>query len=360
MRTTSWAFFVLGTAVAAAGCVRTIDPAGHTGPDGRYTGARALELDGNTGEATGVVTYPGGDRVDWKKIELPADTKGTLTLELAWRAPRAGLDLAFDVWSQWGDDLGGVASKKWNGKRKSARRAIARKDTTIVDAQGTVYVAVYASNRGDAGRYTLSATFTPEEKKFDPKFDEKLQQLLAAGKVAIPDPPRLALVFPPCGDEYDRSNPDCVENPPPCDRDKKDKNNPSCKHLCDEKNLDPKNPDCVQFYEKCTPETWVDPSVNPTCKDVDKPQGPVVEPIYLTIISAEKKDEKMWILFSVGKNSPIETGWAGSIVDSKQRPLKKGAFKVVKVKGGIGYATVDMSLDEVNRNLDVVVYPPGQ
>jgi len=344
--------------LAAAGCVRTIDPAAHSGADAKYKGAHAVELDGNAGTTTGIVTYPGGDRVDWKKIELPADQHGALELELSWRAPRPGLDLAFEVYSEWGEKLGEVERRKWSSTRKSARRASGKKTTTIVAAKGTIYVSVFASNRGDAGRYKLSATFTPEQAAYDPKFDELLQERLANG-LKIGDPPKLARVYAPCGDDYDKTNPDCVENPPVCDRAKKDKANPSCQHLCDENKLDPKNPDCKQFYT-CTTATWVDPAVNPVCGAVAPPPPPApAESVEARINNPEIKDGKLWITIAVGKDSPVEKGWTGSLVDGNGKRLAKGAFTIIKVQKGLAYAIVGMALDDVNRNLDVVIDPPA-
>ena len=85
----------LGILVAAAGCARNVGQHAHTGKDGRYTGAVKVPIDGTAAAATsGIVTYPGGDRVDWKLIELPAGARGSLDIELEWKTPRPGLDLA--------------------------------------------------------------------------------------------------------------------------------------------------------------------------------------------------------------------------------------------------------------------------
>lgn len=355
---------ILGLAIliAAASCVRTIDPAGHTGKDGKYRGAQRLELEGPStslgGSSTGIVTYPGGDRVDWKKIVLPPDATGALELELRWKAPRPGLDLAFEVWDEWGEKLGSVAPKKAKA-RKSARKATARKSKTIEGVHGTIYVSVYASNRGDAGRYTLEATFKPQANPYDPELDELLQSLLEGGAIKIPDPPKLGAVFAPCGTAYDKTNPDCVENPPPCDRANKDPNNPSCKHLCDENKLDPKNPDCAQFYT-CTTATWQDPKINPACANVSPPAPPPgPTPLYLGYTLPEEKDGKVWIAILLDKDSPVAQGWTGNVVDGNQKRLAKGVVKVIKVQKRMAYATVTgMSADDLRRYDGVVLDPP--
>ena len=97
--------------LASLSCARTIKQDAHTGKDGKYKGAKTITLEGNAAEVSGIVTYPGGDRVDWRVIELPADKSGKLDLELSWRPPRPGLDLAFDVYDQYGTKIGSVKSK---------------------------------------------------------------------------------------------------------------------------------------------------------------------------------------------------------------------------------------------------------
>lgn len=346
--------------VLCAACANNVPADRSTGVDGKPKGAKEVVLEDGVGKQRDIVTYPGGDRVDWKVVELPADARGDLALDLSWKGPRPGLDLAFEVWSEWGDFLGKVEPRKWNAKKKSARNASGHKQLELAGVKGKVFVSVFASNRGDAGRYRLSATFKPEVVKVDPKFDETLQKMLATGTV-IPEPPKLAVVYAPCGDEYDKSNPDCVASPPPCDRAKKDKNNPSCKNLCDEDKLDPKNPDCKQFYV-CTPETWVDPKVNPACGDVEPPPPPTIDPLYKRADSAEVQDGKTIVTIAVGKDSPVAVGWKGSLLDSKSRTkavLKNGGFTIFKVKNGRAYGKVDLSVDDANRNLEVVIYPPG-
>src|SRR5688500_377131 len=96
--------------VFAAGCVKNVKQDAKTGTDGKVKGARAIEFDAqlNEAETTGVVTYPGGDRVDWKSIALPEGKKGKATIELSWKPPRPGLDLAFDVYDQYGQKIGSV------------------------------------------------------------------------------------------------------------------------------------------------------------------------------------------------------------------------------------------------------------
>src|SRR5687767_4371374 len=92
---------VVAALVLAAGCARNIKQDAKSGPDAKYKGAKEIPLEGNEGEVSGIVTYPGGDRVDWKLVTLPEGKKGNLDIELSWRPPRPGLDLAFDVYNEY-------------------------------------------------------------------------------------------------------------------------------------------------------------------------------------------------------------------------------------------------------------------
>jgi len=88
---------LLGVAALAAlvSCAHNVPQDSNTGKDGKPSGARALVLQNGEGHLAGIVTYPGGDRVDWRKVELPATSK--LELEMTYTTPRPGLRVAFDV-----------------------------------------------------------------------------------------------------------------------------------------------------------------------------------------------------------------------------------------------------------------------
>ena len=97
-----WALPVTAaTAVALAGCPKIVKQDAKTGEDGKSDGAVEVVLTNNEGIARGIVTYPGGDRIDWKTFELPKDQVGTLTVKLAWTPPRPGLDLSMAILNQW-------------------------------------------------------------------------------------------------------------------------------------------------------------------------------------------------------------------------------------------------------------------
>ncbi len=111
-------------------------------------GAKTLEFDSGAVEERGIVTYPGGDRVDRKKIDLPEKQRGALDIELSWVTPRPGLKLSFDVFDGYNQQL--ISGKKIT---RAMRRA------QIRDAHGTYFIRVYAVGRGDAGKYKLGIGF---------------------------------------------------------------------------------------------------------------------------------------------------------------------------------------------------------
>ncbi|HEV7559048.1 MAG TPA: hypothetical protein VGO00_26425, partial [Kofleriaceae bacterium] len=136
-------------------------------------------MDNGEGKTHGVVTYPGGDRVDWKLVELPDKKRGDLDVKLSWTPPRPGLQLAFDVVNEWNEIVGSSA------KKSSAKHAKGRtREATIAGAHGKYFIRIYAVNRGDAGTYRLVVDFkeTTGQLAFD------------INKLDIPDPPKLAAV----------------------------------------------------------------------------------------------------------------------------------------------------------------------
>ncbi len=139
--------------VALAACASHVSQDRSTGPDGKITGALPLPLAEGQGKVRGVVSYPGGDRVDWTVIALPAKLSGKLDLELSWTAPRPGLELRFDVFDGINVPVTGLGMSY--GSKPLMRSA------SVDGAAGTYYIRVYAPRRIDAGEYTLQATFTP-------------------------------------------------------------------------------------------------------------------------------------------------------------------------------------------------------
>ncbi len=172
-------------------CANNVSEKRKTGLDGTIKGARELVLEEGVGKQRDIVTYPGGDRIDWKKVVLPEKTKGTLDLKMKYTTPRPDLKVTFDVFDQWHHPV----NKKVAGKGRN-------KSMTIGKAKGTYYVRVYAPRRTDAATYVLEASFQPEATTSGPPLDQ----------VPIPDPPRLPEVpepDPQCLAAYDKTNPNC-------------------------------------------------------------------------------------------------------------------------------------------------------
>src|SRR6185436_957256 len=105
--------------VLASSCAHNFVQDSNTGPDGKEKGAKSITLENGEGKASGIVTYPGGDRSDWKLVELPEKQRGSLEIKLSWTPPRPGLQLAFDVFDEWNQPI--VQSQKTSKKRSVGR-----------------------------------------------------------------------------------------------------------------------------------------------------------------------------------------------------------------------------------------------
>lgn len=336
----------LVTGAVLAACALNAKQGANTGKDGKYKGAKTIELANDAGSASGIVTYPGGDRVDWKLIELPEGKKGTLKLKLTWKPPRPGLDLSFDVYNEFGRKIGGKGPKKSKKAPKRIKRG--KKSTTIDEpVKGKVYVAIYASNRGDAGKYKLEVEFAELEAAavFDP------------GSAPIPEPPRLAIVPPPCDENaIDPKNPECKGVYPPCDPAKPDKTNPRCTGVyppCDANAKDRNNPNCKPLFPPCDPMA-IDPG-NPNCDGVVKPPP---EPKFGAIVAAESTSGGTIIHINLGTDDAVATKWKGEVVDSSGKPVPNGAFTIFKAQKKKSFGKTKLPKATIDKNLQVKLYPP--
>src|SRR6266568_1322992 len=168
---------LVGAALLSTGCPSTISQDAKSGKDSRAKGAKTIPVgDDGEGSAKDVVTYPGGDRVDWKVFEIknPKD----ITVSVKWKPPRDGLDLAFNVLDSGYNVLTRAKPSPGTGKTK--------KEVDVKGANpGKYYLQIYAPERGDAAEYTVEVSVR------DPgKVD-------LTGAAPIPDPPRLAMLPPP-------------------------------------------------------------------------------------------------------------------------------------------------------------------
>jgi hypothetical protein len=338
--------------VAAVACARNVKQDAKSGPDAKYKGAKSIKLQNNQGEASGIVTYPGGDRVDWKLVEIPATQSGKLEIELSWKPPRPGLDLSVDVYNEYGRKLGGTgaAKKAKKSKKKKNKNKRSKKSLTIEGAKGKIYLEVYASTRGDAGKYKVKVKFAEEVAHVVPVFDP--------GTVEIPQPPKLASVPLPCDENnIDPKNPECKGMHPPCDPKAPDDNNPRCKGVkkpCDPQLLDPLNPACLPYYPDCDP-LKIDPK-NPKCQGVTKPPA---EPLEASIVAVDPASSGTIITINRGTKDGIDTKWTGDVVDSTGRVVSQGGFKVYKVQAKQCFAKVKLSKSQIDKTPQVKLYPPS-
>jgi hypothetical protein len=292
-------------ALGSGGCPLNVNGNAHSGKDKSYKGAGKIVLEdvgGGTleGKAKGIVTYPGGDRSDWKQFEVPAGKPGDLQITLKYRPPRKGLDLAFDIFDQYGQHKGGV--------KPSPKKHRTSKEATVPDVDpGIWYVRVYASNRIDAGDYRLTVDLN-EKKVMVSQVD--LQKL----KGEIPDPPTLPAPVPP------------------------KQMTPAEKAKCDQDFAK-----CTADHDKCEADNAANAGKAP------KPvQGRVMMP---------QLDSSGMVIITIdrGTKHGVDRGWDGQI----QGAGGNGAFKVISVRESSSVGKVKMSVDQVKANPNVTLTPPA-
>ena len=316
---------LLGSTVALLpACPKIVKQESATGPDGKEKGAKPITLDeSGEGVAKGIVTYPGGDRVDWKSIELPKDQRGTLSLTLTWVPPRPGLQLAFDVFDPNGKQ---VASAK--GGKKSGKRS---RDTAIDNASGKFFVRIYAVGRGDAGTYTFKANFV---------------QGVGAG-ADIPEPPRLPAV---------------PEAEVPCDPSQFDKKNPACKTVCPIP-MDPSWPACAGACPNPPDVNIASCQATMPCPNPPDPRVrscPKAAPLKVSgsVINVQATSDGVIITVNRGTKQGVAAKWNGRLLTAGGAPVNGGNFSVIKVSERNCVGKVKLTTDTVNANLDVELTPP--
>ena len=346
---------LMGLCIAAlAACAHNVAQDATTGVDGKEKGAKSVTLENGEGHASGIVTYPGGDRVDWKLIELPEKQRGTLELKLTWTPPRPGLQLAFDVFDEWNQPV--VQSERTAKKRRAGRSRTA----TVENAKGKYFVRIYAVNRGDAGKYKLTADF--KEKSNGPAIDYT--------KLEIPDPPKLAAV------------PDVQL---PCDPFQFDPKNPACKSVCPDTGAPPGWPACKdkcpnppnveikacqdtmpcpnppdrrvractkKSFPKCPDPKAPDPN-NPNCDDIKVP------PVLGRIIGNNVSGSDLIITIGAGKKSGVGADWKGVVLrGDSDSPLAGGEIQIIRVDTAVTVGKVHLTADQIAANARVRLSAP--
>lgn len=337
-----------------AACAHNVAQDSKTGEDGKPKGAKPITLENGEGKAKGIVTYPGGDRVDWKLVEIPDKARGTLDIKLTWVPPRPGLQLAFDVFDEWNQPI--IASKK--SSKKSAGRS---RSVTLPNAKGKYFIRVFAVGRGDAGTYKLTVDFAPQVS--GPAFDPL--------KLEIAEPPRLAAV---------------PEAEIPCDEFTFDQKNPACKTVCPAQGAPPGWPACAG---KCPTPPDVNipacltsmPCPNPPVREVkacagkfppcDKknpdPKNPncdnlTADPVKGRVLKADVQGSDVIITVGVGTDQGVgKSGWSGKVLRGESdNPLSGGDVQIQKVDKRQTVGKVHLTTDQINENPWVKLFPPAK
>jgi hypothetical protein len=332
-------------------CAHNVPQDKATSTDGRVKGAKKLELDNGAVEERGIVTYPGGDRVDWKKVELPEKQRGALDIELSWVTPRPGLKLGFDVFDGYNQQL--VSGKRIT---KAMRRA------SIKDAHGTYFIRVYAVGRGDAGKYKLGIDFDGRE-------------VGPAKPIEVSDPPKLADLPVVTATEkcdlvkFDFSNEDCQNkcpliNPPA--------SWPGCSKTC---TVSPPNADipacaatmacppggdirvksCTKRDFRACPDPKNPDPTNLNCLNFQ------YEPEVARIVKKQVIGNEVEVIIMIGAKSNVTSTWTGAVLQgTTSKPLAGGKLTITNVDTAAGTLTgrLRLTAQQVEANLNVVFAPP--
>ena len=340
----------VGLVFAFASCARNVSQDLATGPDGKIKGAKPIELQNGEGKASGIVTYPGGDRVDWKEVDLPDKIVGVLDFKLQWQPPRPGLQLSFDVFDAYNTPI--VTSKK-AGKGSHARI----RSATIENAKGKYFVRVYAPGRGDAGKYKLTVDFK----------EGAGASTVDWLKVEVPDPPKLAAlpeVVEPCDDtNFDPKKNECkafcpAAGAPP--------NWPGCKGKCP----DPPDPTNQACWDKVCPNPPTMkakackisnfPPCQPDAPDPDNPRCNVkVAPVNGRIIANQVQGGDVLITIAVGSDKGVQKGWKCNVLQgTTENFLPGGDATVIRADKKASLCKVHLNVDQLETNSNVKLSPP--
>jgi hypothetical protein len=346
----------LGVAILLAmSCAHNVSQDKATGPDGKQKGAKALTLENGEAKASGVVTYPGGDRVDWKLIELPEKKSGTLDIKLQWTPPRPGLQLAFDVFDEWNTPI--VQSKKVSKKRSTSRVRTA----SVENARGKYYIRVYAVGRGDAGKYKLTVDFK----------ESSGAMAIDLAKLDIPEPPKLAAIPEPeatCDEfTFDPKNPACrtvcpAAGAPP--------GWPGCKGKCP----DPPDPANEACWDKVCPNPMTKrskacmrpgmkekfPPCDKSQPDPDNWKCDVKDPpVVARVLKNELQGGDTVITIAAGSEQGITTNWTGLVLRGDSNATIDGSdIKLIRVGKRECVGKTKLTIDQLAANPKVKLSPP--
>jgi hypothetical protein len=345
---------VLGAIALVTACAHNVPQDSASGADSRPKGAKPINLENGEGKAKGIVTYPGGDRVDWKVLDLPANIRGQIDVKLQWQPPRPGLQLAFDVFDEYNTPI--VQSKRTSRKRSTSRIRTA----TIDNAKGKYFIRVYAVGRGDAGAYKLTVDFKENTGPI----------ALDLSKVDIPEPPKLAAV---------------PEIEIGCDEFTFDVKVPACKNICPTSNAPPGWPACKgkcpdppdvnnsacwntmpcpnppdRRVKACPKAKW------PKCLDINNPdpQNPncddaTAPPVTARVIKTEIQQNDTIITIAAGTDQGVSKAWKGHVLRAdSDSPMDGGDVIVIRVGKRETIGKAHLTTDQISANPRVKLIPP--
>ncbi|HKA90479.1 MAG TPA: PPC domain-containing protein [Haliangiales bacterium] len=310
----------------AAACGAALNQDSKTGEDGRADGADEVKV-GDDGEASvkDSVSYPEGDRVDWKYFEIK--TPKDINISLRWTPPRDGLDLAFNVLDEGYNIVVRAQPAAGSGKR--------RKEVDVKAASpGRYYVMIYAPERTDAGEYTLDISVRDVPK-------------VAVVGPAIPDPPRLPMLPQACppGTPPDKcpsgstQAPPCAPNAPP---------GSAC--VCPPANTPPPcpppPPPCPPMAPGGTQCVCADGKSPPPCAIPD-----VI--VFAAITEVTVSGQGLNITLNRGSKDKVAKGCTGVVFrgPTGTKELPNSAFSISDVTERESRGTIPkMSLDELGTN----------
>jgi hypothetical protein len=303
--------------LCAAGCASNIGQHDRSGPDYRPDGAMLIELEDGEGSAIDVVTYPGGDRVDWKKVELPEDFAGVLQVRLLFNPPRDGLEISFEVYDARFERVAVANPPPGSGAR-------------VLEAEvkpafgGTYYFHIFAPTRADAAEYMLAVRKQRQDVSALVDDDAALPR--------IPDPPTLPAIA--AGDDEPQ-----VAQQGGGAQGQQQGGGAQGQQQPPGGGGSPPPPDPIQEEDTST----------------------ALEPVRARVVTYQLGSDGAVILtVNRGTNDGVERGWTGQMMmGNSGRPLRGGTFTVTRVTSGEAVGQARVSVDQIRANREVVLMPPG-
>lgn len=310
----------MAIALVTGGCLRNIAQNSDSGKDQQYKGAKLIELEDGEGEVRDIVTYPGGDRVDWKVIELPEGQKGDLRIRLRYRSARPGMEVVFAVFDQWFHRVART-------KRKKSKSQRGKKRATVKGATGRYYIQIYAPTRMDAASYKLSIRFKERKLPHIPTDEEMLAEVEEPPELpAIPEPAAPAAGGGAQAAGGGPAGGGAAPAPAPA---------PAA--------AGPGGPGAGGATEPGAGDT------------VEPPAGP----LKAKVVKLRASSGGVVVTLNRGKSDGVDRGWSGQVLlGDTDNPLADGVFKIIKVTKRESKAKIKLTIDQVKANRRVLLTPP--